>query len=160
MSNTQNDKFVKGPFALLAKFNRIVDRVKRLEKTGNSLGRITSSQTGTGLVGDLSLNRTRPRVAKVRSIQSGGIRRARTTEAATGNNHITCNLYDSQGVEQTSGDESGIEVYFDIASSSATNTSAPRLPNNFDLSVSLHPISPTERRWFCTTILNLTEVCA
>jgi hypothetical protein len=86
-------------------------------------------------------------------IRYGIGRRARTKAAAGSGSTIVCNLYDLNGVEQTTGDESGITVYCDIINTTDLNLAVPRLPNNFDITIELHPHNATEDRWRCTTAI-------
>jgi hypothetical protein len=90
----------------------------------------------------------------------GTNRRARTTEAATANNHITCNILDSSGAEATEGEEFEVEVYIDIADGgTALNTSSPRLRNDEYMTVTLLPLTTSTERWYCTTVFQPTEDC-
>ncbi len=93
-------------------------------------------------------------------VRLGITRRAITTEAATANNHITCNLYNIKSVEVTTGDEADIEVYCSIIRGTALNAALPRLENNDDLFVTLLPFSSTESRWFCLSLFTGSEVCS
>jgi hypothetical protein len=90
---------------------------------------------------------------------SSSVRRAITTEAATANDHITCNLYDANGVEITSGTGSGIEVYCSIINATALNAAAPRLENNDDLFVVSLPNSSSTVRWYCVSLFQKSEDC-
>ncbi len=65
----------------------------------------------------------------------GPTRWARTTEAATANYEITCNLYDVTGTEITSGEGSGIEVVANIVGGTALNAAIPRLADDTDMLV-------------------------
>ena len=81
-------------------------------------------------------------------------RMAKTTESATANNHITCNLLDAAGAEITSGDESGIQVYCSISNATALNVSAPRLEDD-----QVFPVSYLCGAWWCTGIFNRSDDC-
>lgn len=100
-----------------------------------------------------------PKYRRRGGVSGGGtkqVRRVISTEAATNNNHITCNLYNSNGVEQTSGDESGIEVYCSICGGSALDEAIPRLQDNKDLFVVKLPYDNAgtpEDRWYCISTI-------
>lgn len=91
------------------------------------------------------------------------VRRAITTAAAGAGNTITVNLYDSNGIEQTSGDESNITVYCTIVGGSALNTAIPRLENDTPIEVIQHPYwneGIVEQRWYCAGLpFQASEVC-
>lgn len=90
----------------------------------------------------------------VRHPTGGGIRIARTTESATGNDHITCNLLDYNGDEITSGPEANVEVYCFIMNGTALNDAVPRLEVSKDI-----PVSKIGDTWYCTAVFQGNEEC-
>jgi hypothetical protein len=83
-----------------------------------------------------------------------GIRLAKTTESATANDHITCNLLDYSGEEITEGEGAAIEVYCSISNATALNASAPRLEDD-----QVIPVSYICNNWWCTGVFNLSNDC-
>jgi len=81
-------------------------------------------------------------------------RRARTTQSATANDHITCNLIGNDGVEITSGLGSGIEVYCNISHGTALNDAIRRLANDDYLMV-----VNSGGKWWCTEGFSGDEEC-
>lgn len=77
------------------------------------------------------------------------VRMARTTEAATAAANLTCNLYDEDGNEITSGYGSGIEVYCKTNGGGNLNVSVPLLKDNQDICVIY-----TQNKWWCTELFN------
>ena len=90
----------------------------------------------------------------VRHPMGAGIRLAKTTESATANDHITCNLLDYDGVEITEGEGAGIEVYCSISNGTALNTSAPRLEDD-----QVIPVAYICNNWWCTGVFNGSDDC-
>jgi hypothetical protein len=162
MTATTGNELTTGSPGLVRKFNNLVRRIARLEKTANGTGRVTISQTGTGQVMDVSMNRTRPKLAKRRS-QLGIIRRAKTTQAAPALETITANLYDYRGVEQTTGPESGVTVYCTVVDGGADlNASLPRYRDDEDIFITLLPfdnLGTPELRWFAPFPFQPSEDC-
>ncbi len=163
MRNVQ--KLTSGPAALVAKFNEMVDAVNSLQGNNYGTGRVSINKTGSGEVFDLGIHQTRNRMPKRRAGGSGiGIvRRARTTEAATANKQITCNIYDHNGIEATEGDEFNVEVHgLFVDAGTAFNSSIGRLRNDEDIAVALLPFDnagTVEYRWYCWGGLQPTEDC-
>lgn len=87
---------------------------------------------------------------------SGGSpgRLARTTEAATANDHITCNLINNRGIEVISGIGSGIEVYCNISNGSALNAAVRRLKDNNYLCV-----KNINGKWFADEGFQTSQDC-
>jgi hypothetical protein len=79
---------------------------------------------------------------------SGGVgisvRRAVTTESAGNCQTITANLYNIDGTEQTSGDESGITVYCTIIGRAKLNAALPRLAIDTEIYVAKFTYKPLE----------------
>lgn len=90
----------------------------------------------------------------VRHPMVAGIRLAKTTESATANDHITCNLLDYDGVEITEGEGAGIEVYCSISNETALNASAPRLEND-----QVIPVAYICSNWWCTGVFSGCDEC-
>lgn len=157
------EKIIGGPASFNRKYNQLVDEVNGMRGLPQGDGRITFQGGANGTVPTVSMGQTRKRVANVRpSDLTAGIRRAITTEAATANTQITCNLYDNNGIEQTTGDESGIEVYCSIMDGTALNAAVPRLEDNDDLFVVSLPYDNNgtpELRWYCVSLFNGSEDC-
>ncbi len=85
----------------------------------------------------------------------GGMgRMARTTEAATANDHITCNLIRNDDTEQTSGLGSSVEVYCKITGGTALNAALPRLANDDYL-----PVMNLNGTWWSTQLFQTSEDC-
>jgi hypothetical protein len=158
------EKIIGGSRSFNRKYNNMVDEVNGRRGMPQGDGRISFQGGANGSVPTVSMGQTRKRVANVRaSGLAGGIRRAITTEAATANDHITCNLYDNNGVEQTTGDESGIEVYCSIMDGTALNAAVPRLEDNDDLFIVSMPYDNAgtpEQRWYCVSLFNGSEDCS
>lgn len=81
-------------------------------------------------------------------------RRFKTTEVATANNHITCNVIKRDGTEAAAGADIlyNIEVYFDICGGAATNGAIARLPSGTYLTAIHH-----QGKWWCTSILQTID---
>lgn len=90
----------------------------------------------------------------VRHPMGAGIRLAKTTESATANDHIRCNLLDYDGVEITEGEGAGIEVYCSISNATALNVSAPRLEDD-----QVIPVAYICNNWWCTGMFNYSNDC-
>ncbi len=88
-------------------------------------------------------------------IDLGRTRRARTRAAAGAATTIACNLINPRdGLEITSGLGSNITVNFDVAGGGDLNSCIPRIPNDFDITV-----TNIEGVWYCTTIFQTSEDC-
>jgi hypothetical protein len=92
------------------------------------------------------------------------VRRAKLTSGAGTGNTITANLYDSSGIEQTSGNEAGVTVYCNInkqqPSPFGTHLSSciPRLYSGQEITVIKLPCrveDETVYRWYCTTVFQI-----
>lgn len=83
-----------------------------------------------------------------RNIASGGapanVRRAITTADAGSGDTITANIYDSSGIEQTEGDESGVTVHCSIIGGGNLNTAVPYLLTGDIIFISL-----IHKEWWC-----------
>uniref|UniRef100_A0A6H1ZN82 Uncharacterized protein n=1 Tax=viral metagenome TaxID=1070528 RepID=A0A6H1ZN82_9ZZZZ len=90
---------------------------------------------------------------------SAKIRRAITTAAAGAGATITANLYNSAGVEQTTGDESGITVYCSICGGTALNAALPLLEDNDDIFIISLPYSAEADRWYCISLFFNVDIC-
>ncbi len=77
------------------------------------------------------------------------VRRAITTAAAGAATTITANLYDEDGAEQTTGDESGLTIYCSVIGGGNLNAAIPRLEDNDDIWVAKLPYSSEADRWYC-----------
>lgn len=155
-------KLTKGPRRVLDTINQLIDFA---QKSSGSLGtgRVASSSTAGGIVNEVSMTQLKPRIPKHGNPIGTGIgivRRARTTEAATNNSQITCNIYNQNGVEQTSGDEAGVEVHCSIMNETALNEAAPRLEDNDDLFVVSLPNSSSTVRWYCVSLFQKARDCS
>lgn len=142
-------KFTKGPRKAKNRVNQLIDWANRT-KGSLGLGGLNNTNTAGGVVQTVSINQIRPQISKTyRQTGIGVNRRARTTAAAGAATTIVCNLYDQNGVEQLTGDESGITVYCFVSDGSANlNAAVPRLRDNEDVIVTLLPFSPSENRWY------------
>ena len=159
-----SEKFTGGHASARRKLNQLRSEVDALLKSLTT-GRVLTTHTAGGSVSDLSMHQTRPRIAKQRRSSGIGInRRARTTEAATANDHITCNIYDSKGIEATSGDEFNVEVYgLLVDAGTALNTSIGKLRDNEDIVATKLPYDNSgtvEYRWYCTGLFQPYEECS
>ena len=90
----------------------------------------------------------------VRHPMVAGIRLAKTTQSATANNHITCNLLDYDGVEITEGEGAGIEVYCSISNETVLNESSPLLEND-----QIIPVVYICNNWWCTGVFQGYDAC-
>jgi len=84
------------------------------------------------------------------------VRRFKTTESATANDHITCDMVLNNGVEAAEG-ELGyhVEVYCDIYNGTALNTAATRLQSGKYLYAEL-----IDGKWRCVALFDTdTEEC-
>lgn len=107
-----------------------------------------------------------PRRRLIIPVGSGGIgisRRAILTADAGSGSTITANLFHIKtGVEQTSGDESGITVYFNLSRSVDLNTCAPLLEIDNIVTVSISNFDNAgtpEPRWTCVQTMAGFEEC-
>ena len=98
-----------------------------------------------------------------RHIGSGTqVRRAITTAAAGAAQTIVCNLYDSSGIEQTTGDEAGITVYCIVTGSANLNEAIPALADDTDIFIVQLPYDnagTVEQRWYCIQIFQSMGIC-
>lgn len=134
------------PQHAMDKFNEMADQLNALTSPVSNNGSVRRSRTGAGAVSTLATNLVNPKIP-IRN-QSIPLRRARTTQDAPGGLTITCNLYDFNGVEQTTGDESGITVYCSIAGGNDLDEAVARLEEDLDVVVAHLPFSSTEYRWY------------
>lgn len=90
------------------------------------------------------------------------VRRAITTAAAGATETIVCNIYDSSGVEQTTGNEAAITVYCSITGSANLDGAIPALEDDMDIFVIQLPYDNAgvvEQRWYCTQIFQSMDNC-
>lgn len=82
----------------------------------------------------------------------GGMRIAKCTENPKAQDYIVVNLYDDSGVEQTEGDEAGVNAYALIASGTRLDRCVPRLAEDMLVYVNqinwLNASEEVEARWF------------
>jgi len=81
----------------------------------------------------------------------GHMRRAKVTQAATSSTTITANLYDSSGVEQLTGNESGVTVYSTVAGGGDLDEALPFLESGLDIMITRLPYNYSgsiEWRWY------------
>ena len=93
---------------------------------------------------------------------SAKIRRAITTAAAGAGATITANLYNSGGVEQTTGDEAGVTVYFRVHPTANMNSALPLLSSGEEINVVKLPYlngETLEQRWYCTCDFWKASIC-
>ena len=128
-------------------YNNLVREVHKLTRLKGANGiRVLQSSAGVTISGtEQSVNTE--------------IRRAITTAAAGASATITANLYDSSGVEQTTGDEAGITVYCTVTGSANLNAAIPLLANDTDIFVTQLPYDSTTNRWYCTQIFQKMDIC-
>jgi len=74
------------------------------------------------------------------------VRKVITTEAAPASDHITCNLFDEDDAEITSGLGSGIEVYANICGGVNLDAATPRIADN-DVLIAVN----IKGKWYFTT---------
>ncbi len=125
-------------------YNRIVSLLEKIARSNFSNGYVDSAGYHT--------RRTQP-------LPTPTIRRARTTAAAGAAATIVCSLYDSNGVEQTSGDEFEVTVYCTVTGSANLNEAIPALENDMDIFVTLQPYNTTTWRWYCVQIFQSMDNC-
>ncbi len=137
-------------------FADILDNDKtRLKSTVSGPATILWKESGTG---------EKWAVIRFGATPDAGIRRAKLTASAGTGNTITANLYDSSGIEQTSGNEAGVTVYCNINKQQpapfGTHLSSciPRLYSGQEITVIKLPCrvdNQTEYRWYCTTVFQI-----
>lgn len=151
-------KLTKGPKILIDRINEIINGVNALTSPSRGDGKVAISQTTSGHVPSISTRLLNPKIPNVSQLIQ--VRRAKTTQAAPAGTTITANLYDFNGVEQTSGAESGITVYCTVVDGSANlNAALPRLRDNEDMFVAFLPFSSTAYRWYCLSLFQPSEDC-
>lgn len=164
-------KFTSGPAEFIQKLNDIVDIVNILQKiSGDTFIKINNNSAGVNF--GLDFNTLKARLGVIGGGGGSGseIRRAKLTASAGEGNTITANLYDSSGVEQTTGDEAGITVYCNINAQTGESgihlfSCIPRLYEGQDVLVALVPVKIPDpnhygdylldMRWYCTAIFQL-----
>lgn len=153
MSDIQ--EFLSGPANAIRKLNELIRVVNSLNKiAGDNFVKV--NRTGSGVTIGLNWPEV---LSKIPSSVTTTIRRAITTAAAGAGSTITANLYNSAGVEQTTGSESGITVYCTICGGTALNSAIPYLENDDDIFVVKLPYSSTEQRWYCLQIFQTLGTC-
>ena len=153
------DRFTTGPDNVVERLNQIIDELDNLRRISGS-SYISVNRSSAGATVSLNTNKLREIFPHTQ------LRRAITTAAAGATATITVNLYDSSGVEQTTGDESGITVYCSISGdtsySSPLNAAIPLLTDNTDIFVMklpLYNLGTPESAWFCTQIFQKMDLC-
>ena len=160
----QLKKFTQGPPELVKKLNDMVDAVNQMQNLIGD-GVIKVQNTVRGKTIGLDINQVRKRMSKSSSSGDGGgtVRRAITTTAAGASTTITANLYDSNGSEQTTGDESGITVYFSIVSSTGgggnLNACLPQLKDDTDIFIVSLPYDSSNNRWYYIGTVQSLDTC-
>lgn len=98
-------------------------------------------------------------------ITGGGdssIRRAKLTADAGATATITANLYSTAGIEQTTGDEAGVTVYFRVHPAANMNAALPLLSSGEEINVVKLPYlngETLEYRWYCTSDFWAADIC-
>ncbi len=127
----------------------------KLKSTPSGQATILWKESGTG---------TKWSIIRFGAAPPTNIRRAKLTTSAGTGNTITANLYDADGIEQTSGDEAGVTVYCNInkqqPSPFGTHLSSciPRLYSGQEITVIKLPCrvdNQTVYRWYCTTVFQI-----
>ena len=131
--------------------NKLVERINLLSNISASGGlNLSTSPLGVHLTqGDITAGII-------------GVRRAITTEVAPAATNLTCNLYDSQGIEATTGDEFEIEVYCSVIGGGNLNAAVPLLEDNDDLFVAKFPFDTAgtlSYRWYCLSLFFKMDIC-
>jgi len=149
--------------AAINKFNRnkvvrgrdldtLINKVNALSHIRGSGGiSVMTGPLGTSLIGNASLG-----------LSATNVRRAITTQAAPAAKYITANLYGSDGIEITTGVESGLHVYCSIIGGVNLNGAVPRLTNDTDMFVTKTPYSSASsiaQRWYCVNIFQKSQDC-
>ncbi len=116
--------FTQGPAATIAKLTQLVHLANRINRiVGDGIVKVTN--TSQAITVGIDIEQLMARMPKTKS--GVAVRWAQTTENATANAYITCNLLDGSGNEITSGTSSGIEVYCDIYAETALEDCVPLL---------------------------------
>jgi hypothetical protein len=134
----------------------------KLKSTPSGQATILWKESGTG---------TKWAVIRFGAAPPSIVRRAKLTAPAGDGNTITANLYDADGIEQTSGDEAGVTVYCNInkqqPSPFGTHLSSciPRLYSGEEITVIKLPCRIEDEnhlgtyitvyRWYCTTVFQI-----
>ena len=132
------------------------DDYNKLVKRVNALSTVTGRNGIAASLSDAGLN-IRSTIAT--PLTPTQVRRAITTEAAPAAQTITANLYDLDGVEQTSGDESGVSVTGIFIGGGFFSSSVPRLAENDDLFVVKLKNGSGVDTWYCITLFQAARVC-
>lgn len=155
-------EFMSGPINAIHKINEVIRAVNSLNNVyGDNFIKI--NRTSAGLTIGLNWSEVLSRIPSGGGGGGKDIRRAKLTANAGSGNTITANLYNSAGVEQTSGDESGITVYCTIVGGTALNVAVPVIGDNQDIFVVKLPYDNSgtvEQRWYCTTIFQTEPACS
>lgn len=151
------NKFTQGNAYTVQRLNEIVTALNSLNNfSGDACIRVTRSTNGY----TFNLDHDQVNAIVIKGGKSTGvIRRAITTEAAPAATNITCNLYDSNGTEITTGEGSAIEVYCSVIGGGNLNAAVPRLEDNDDLFVVSLPYSSTEVRYYCVSLFQASQDC-
>lgn len=131
-----------------SEYNQLVGLVEKMSR----------SLMSAGIVDSTGFTTRRPPVSTICKREIGIVRRAKTTENAPAATHINANLYDEDGVEQTSGPESNLDIYCSIMGGVDLEDAVPRLVSGSDIFVSKLPLSSSVDRWYCVTIFNKVKV--
>lgn len=127
------NRFTQGNPETVRRLNQLVDALNSINNfVGDGLIKVQRSPNGYAF--SLNMDGVNARIIKQRG-GSGGtqVRRAITTQAAPAQIYITANLYsESTGLEQTTGDESGISVYCSTMGANL-DVCIPRLKDNTDI---------------------------
>lgn len=147
-------QYFNGNSPIVPKLNEMVRLLNSLQNiTGD--GYVEIRRTGSGVTAALNIDRVKGQLA----INGGGgeagtqVRRAITTQAAPNDVKITANIYDGDGIEQTEGDESGVDIYAKIAGDGTLklNKCLPFLVDNTEIDIAKFTVdvsgTPTER-WY------------
>ena len=152
------DEFTTGPDNVKDRLNQIIDEIENLRKiTGSDYINVNSVFGGK----TVSLNTNKLR--ELFPTSTGGVRRAITTAAAGAAATIVCNLYDSNGVEVTAGDEFEVTVYCEITGTDTTLDEAiPALEDDMDIWIQQSNYDnegTPELRWYCIQIFQKMDIC-
>lgn len=134
----------------------LIDAVNRSSNiTGRRGVYIKNTPTGIALWGVMSAE-------EAKDTLTAKVRRAITTQAAPAATYITANLYDSSGIEITSGDESAINIHCSVIGGVNLNAAVPRLEDNDDIFVAKIPYasaSEVVNRWYCINLFQKSQAC-
>jgi len=149
--------------SMLSLLNKMWNKVDILDRMRGD-GLINVQRVGGGITIGLNLQTARRRIAHQSESDSYyTLRRAKCTADAGSGSTITVNLYNAAtGIEETTGDESGITVYCNISGGSALNEASRLLAigSVIFVSRSVYDNAGTpETRWYAVEGFDVTEEC-